>query len=153
MNEEIQLLSTKVKPSVDELSHERKIGFHPKSSDVLRQFYEDDETAKYIFDSFVTTTTAYQNCGGFVLTNTEQLEKIYYDPPSRGQELVNNKIFVFAIDGDGSFFGFGLESRKFYQFDFSPWIGEEDPWDECLSNEWDTQSFCDFFEEEFKTNS
>ena len=152
MNEEIDLLKTEVSPLLAELAQQYSIEFSAKSSDVLSQFYEKDETAKFIFESFVTSSSVCQSCGGLTLTITDELEKIYADPPLRGKELTDNRIFVFAIDGDGSFFGFGLDSRKFYHFDFSPWIGEEDPWNECLSAEWDIEGFCEFFAIEYAAN-
>ena len=152
MNEELDLLKTEVSPLLAELAQQYSIEFSAKSSDVLSQFYEKDETARFLFDSFVTSSSVCQSCGGVTLTVTEELEKIYADPPLRGKELIENRIFVFAIDGDGSFFGFGLDTRKFYHFDFGPWIGEEHPWNECLSNEWDTEGFCKFFAVEYAAN-
>ena len=153
MNEETKQLEARVKPLVAEVAKSQSIDFEPKSSSVLRQYHEHDETARFIFDSFITTSTSYQNCGGFVLTNPEQLEQYYAESSSRRNELIDNKIFVFALDGDGSFFAFGLETRKFYHFDFSPWVDDEAKWNECLSEESDTNGFCDFFEEEFAANS
>ena len=119
----------------------------------MQRFYGHDDTALYIFNSFVTVSTAYQNCGGFVLTNPEHLETIYAEPSTRGDELVKNQIFVFALEGDGSFFGFGLQSRTFYNFDFSDWIGEELPWDACAAGHWTTLEFCKFFEQEYAENA
>ena len=151
-NQEIELLSAEIKPLVDKMAKRHGIVFEPKSSELLSQFYENDETARYLFDAFVTVSTPDQSCGGFAITNTEQLEAIYADPPDRGNELIENRIFVFALEGDGSFFGFGLESRKFYNFDFSPWIGEEEPWNECVSEDWNTKQFCEYFIEQYELN-
>jgi hypothetical protein len=142
-----------VKPLVDAVAKLHGIAFQPKSSDLLRRLCGNDDTAQYIFDSFVTASTAYQNCGGFVLTNSEHLEAIYAEPSTRGDELLENQIFVFALEGDGSFFGFGLQSRIFYIFDYSNWMGEELPWDECVAENWTTQEFCKFFEQEYGENA
>ena len=153
MNEEVKLLTVRIKPLVDDVAALHGIKFGPKTSDVLSRFYEHDETARFIFDFFVTASTNYQNCGGFILTNPHQLEKIHSDPPGRGKELNDNRIFAFALEGDGSFFCFGLGSRKFYNVDFCPWIGEEDPWHACLSNTWTTLEFCEYFEMEYAQNN
>lgn len=117
MKHEIELLDSQIKPVIDELA-KGSFDFGPEPSELLAQFYDQDETAKYLFDSFVAANANYENTGVFVITDAHQLEKIYIDPPSRGKELIENRVFVFAIDGDGSFFGFGINSRMFYHFDF-----------------------------------
>lgn len=152
MREEIELLSTKIKPLVDQRAQECGIVFEPKSSQFLSQFYDEDETARYLFDSFVAATPTDRGFGGFSIVHAERLESIYSDPVARGKELVENRIFVFATEGDGSFYGFGLESRKFYNFYVADWVAEEAPWNECIYGEWGFEEFCEYFVKEYEIN-
>ena len=148
MNHEVDMPNTRVVPIVNALAKEYSVEFSPKRSDYLSRFCEHDETAKMIFDSLVTVSHVDFSCGGISLTTASQLEETYRFTPSREKELLDNNIFLFAIDGDGSFFGFGLGNRQFYHFDFGPWVEEELPWDQCCSDQWDTKGFCDFFVKE-----
>ena len=61
VNEEVKLLTVRIKPLVDDVAALHGIKFGPKTSDVLSRFYEHDETARFIFDFFVTASTNYQN--------------------------------------------------------------------------------------------
>ena len=57
-----------------------------------------------------------------------------------------------ATERDGTFYGFGLESRKFYNFYFADWVAEEAPWDECIYKEWGFEEFCEYFVKEYAIN-